>query len=285
MRELLILATVACCAMTSRHSAGQERPNVGSNAEMVSGERLALLRAHVDSRVSQANLYEVLGGIDTAVSGFGIGVAIDRWNVDRRGSVTLAAGFGVQIAALTAALAISRDATDAILEESLAYVPGVIGLEMAVSSRASDAERTMGIGLAIGSFGASTVVATNNALRLTGVSTMRAHEKVLDRSLQLSSAQFRSIEADYVRTRNPLPRVLLALPWAVGGVVTLSPAFNASTSSDDKTLAAGLGAFQLLDAILFLSTVDPVDAYCRKAEGACAELVASHRGLALMGRF
>jgi hypothetical protein len=90
-----------------------------SKVEPVSGERLALLREHVDSRVSQAKVYEVVGGIETALAAFGIGLGIHDWNDDRRSSLVMVTGFGAQILALSTALAVSRDAADAVLEESL----------------------------------------------------------------------------------------------------------------------------------------------------------------------
>jgi hypothetical protein len=230
-------------------------------------------------------VYEVVGGIDTAVAAFGIGLGIHDWNDDRRGSLVMVTGFGAQILALSAALAVSRDATDAVLEESLVYAPAVVGLSMAVSSRTSDAERTMGVGLAIGSFGVSAVVGANSALRRTPVSRMRRHARVLDSSLQISGSEFHEMEADYVGTRDPLPRFLLALPSLVGGAITLSPAFDEATSPNDQALAFGLSGVQFLNAMVFLGTVDPVDAYCRNAVGACAKLVASRHGFALVGRF
>lgn len=250
---------VLIVALLQAPGIARAQPEPVSDAENV---KAALLRDGTAEYVRRENLGEIFGGISSIFAVAGIAVSAAVWDDDRPMAVTWAAGFGAGTAAVAGSLFASRDVRGDVLTSMNFWNAGVFAVGVAVADDPL-VPRISSAGMAIGAFGTGILHGVNMLSRRTPVSTLRLNLRRLDARAQrpLSDTELERMERDLLGVEAPLAPWVVALPYLLGGAVSLAPAFDPDISDDERSWAGLLGGAGLLNGIFGLLTKDVATAY------------------------
>lgn len=250
--------------------------------ELVS--RQNLLAGYTNSFVYRKNWGEGFGYVSAAIGAIGIPVAASVYDDDKPAALTWLVGFSASTAVVGASLFATRDTRVDILEAVTQFNGGVIMLGLAVADDPGDWPR-LSTGAAAGvGFGEALLLGINSFARRTPTSTLRSHRDRLQQG-PVSRAELAAAERDFLGADVPFGQGILALPYGVGAVVAVVPAFDAKNSSDERLVSGLIGGVLGLDAIVIALTPTLVSSYRANTQGVGLSLLAGPGNFTLRYRF
>jgi hypothetical protein len=242
-----------------------------------------LLADYVGRYVRKRNGDEGFGYGFAVIGGLGLFLGAASWNYDRPLAIAWTAGFGASTAAFAASTFASRDTRVDVLEGLIMVNMGVWALGIALADDTGLPRVSWGAA-AGASFVSAALRAVNILSRRTPLSVLRADRDALEKQRR-SSRDLDRIERDLLGTAQPIPPVVLSLPWIVGSGIAFMPAFDAERTKREQTSSAILGSLLGVIGLLTVLTPDLVSSYRRNREVAGFELVNGFGETTLRYRF
>lgn len=233
-------------------------PSVALGAEPVEPERSRLLAEHLERASSLAAMEPYLpaiGGAACTAGAVGLGLAESHELRPSRAAV-MAPAVGCAVVSF-GSYALPREYQGSVGFFSFVTAAAAPLAMFAISDPyLPDAERVTMLGLVGGMMSLGTLRLVDALIeRPVSWTSLRADARELRaRGAEVTGAELGRMESDLRRaTVRPVPRWAYGVGILLGGLVSLSPLFVASTSSRDRAFAATFGAIGVLNGSLNLS--------------------------------